>query len=504
MSLAIYNTLTRRIEPFEPLEAGTVRMYCCGVTVYDYCHLGHARSYLVWDILRRYLEWRGYRVHYVQNFTDIDDKILARARQEGSSMQAVTERFMAAYFQDMDRLGIRRADAYPRPTASLDGIKALVASLQKRGYAYAAAGDVYYAVRQFPAYGKLSGRSLAELEVGASGRVAAEGGEAPQKQDPFDFALWKQAKPDEPAWDSPWGPGRPGWHIECSAMVRETLGETIDIHAGGGDLLFPHHENEIAQSEAATGRPLARYWMHNGMVQVGGEKMAKSLGNFTTVRDLLDRRGTHPMALRLFVLQAHYRKPLDFTAEGVETAHHSWQTLKEGLQFGRGRLASGLGFAGGEPPDDPASARREELDADAVARFNAAMDDDINTPGGLAVLFDLAKTLRRAKNQWLHQGQTASEPVELERKWRTLVCLGQVLGLAAQHSEQPGSVGEEADGSASSQLSDDRIEALVRERAEARKAKNFAQADRIRDQLQAQGIAVVDLPGGETRWYRQA
>ncbi|PSB60985.1 cysteine--tRNA ligase, partial [filamentous cyanobacterium CCP1] len=296
MPLTLYNTLTRRKEAFEPIEPGKVKMYCCGVTVYDYCHLGHARSYIVWDTVRRYLQWRGYEVRYVQNFTDIDDKILNRAKQEGSTMQEVADRYTQSYFEDMARLNILEADEYPRATFTMDGIKRLIHELEQKGFAYASQGDVYYTVRNFAEYGKLSGRKLDEMQAGASGRVDADP-DAPKKKDPFDFALWKAAKPGEPAWESPWGAGRPGWHIECSAMVREAfgtsqgdtrLGNTIDIHVGGADLVFPHHENEIAQSEAVTGHPLARYWMHNGMVNVGGEKMSKSLGNFTTIRALLD------------------------------------------------------------------------------------------------------------------------------------------------------------------------------------------------------------------------
>ncbi len=288
MTLTIYNTLTRRKEPFQPQEPRKVKMYCCGVTVYDYCHLGHGRSYIVWDVVRRYLQWRGYEVQYVQNFTDIDDKILNRAHAEGTSMQEVSERYIQAYLEDIRRLNVMDASDYPCVTENILAIHQLIQELEKKGYAYAIDGDVYYKVQNFSEYGKLSGRSLDDMQAGASGRVDSEDSLGKKKQNPFDFALWKAAKPGEPAWDSPWGVGRPGWHIECSAMVRSLLGDTIDIHGGGGDLVFPHHENEIAQSEVITLKPLARYWMHNGMVTVNSEKMSKSLGNFTTIRQLLN------------------------------------------------------------------------------------------------------------------------------------------------------------------------------------------------------------------------
>lgn len=461
-------------------------MYCCGVTVYDYCHLGHARSYIIWDTVRRYLQWRGYEVRYVQNFTDIDDKILNRARTEGSSMQEVADRYTQAYFEDMARLNVLEADEYPRATHTLNGIKRLIHELEQKGYAYAASGDVYYKVRQFPKYGKLSGRQLDDLQAGASGRVERQDEEAQKKQDPFDFALWKKAKPGEPAWESPWGEGRPGWHIECSAMVREQLGETIDIHVGGADLVFPHHENEIAQSEAATGKPLAKYWLHNGMVTVNGEKMSKSLGNFTTIRELLDKP-VEPMALRLFVLQAQYRKPLDFTEEAIASAENGWHTLKDGLRFA-GECGSKLGW-------DTVAPMSGELIPEAVQRFNAAMDDDVNTPGALAVLFELAKELRREGNILMHEGKTETDSALLQQQWLTLVKLATVLGLEVWPEE-------EGEAQETEELSDAEIEAAIAQRQAARKAKNFAEADRIRDELQAQGITLIDKPGGVTNWHR--
>ncbi len=485
MSLKIYNTLTRREEIFNPLEPGKVRMYCCGVTVYDYCHLGHARSYTIWDTVRRYLMWRGYQVRYVQNFTDIDDKILNRARQEGSSMQEIADRYTQSYFEDMARLNILAADEYPRATHTLDGIKRLIHELENKGFAYSAAGDVYYTVRRFSEYGKLSGRKLDDLQAGASGRVDAEDPEAVKKQDPFDFALWKAAKPGEPFWESPWGAGRPGWHIECSAMVRDRLGDSIDIHVGGSDLIFPHHENEIAQSEAVTGKPLANYWMHNGMVNVDGEKMSKSLGNFTTIRQLLDApNAPHPMAIRLFILQAHYRKPIDFTGEAIESAQNSWNTLKEGLTFG---VKYGIKIGWLETDENL-------VDAESINRFQSAMDDDFNTPSALAVVFELAKELRREGNILVHEGKTVTPPEILQKQWQTLVNLAQVLGLEAK-------IEAESD-TTNNGLSDGEIETLIQQRKDARKAKNFAEGDRIRNELQAQGITLIDKPGGITEWHR--
>ena len=487
MTLTLYNTLTRRKESFESLEPGLVKMYYCGVTVYDYCHLGHARACIIWDVTRRYLQWRGYQVRYVQNFTDIDDKILNRARQEGSSMEAVAEKYIQAYFEDMGRLNIQEADEYPRATHTLNGIQRLIHELEHQGFAYASGGDVYYAVRKFEDYGKLSGRKLEDLQAGASGRVDVADPEAVKKQDPFDFALWKGAKDGEPAWDSPWGSGRPGWHIECSAMVRDRLGDTIDIHAGGSDLIFPHHENEIAQSEAVTGKPLSRYWMHNGMVTVNGEKMSKSLGNFITIRELLDRP-VDPMAVRLFVLTAQYRKPLDFTDEAIQAATNGWQTLKEGLLFGY-QFSSQLGW-------NPAEILTYEPLVSVSDRFQTTVDDDLNFPGGLAVLFELAKELRKEGNLLIHEGKTETDPEALKLQWSTLVSLARVLGLEVSQTEI-----EESQQTVSGGLSDAEIEAMIQQRQDARKAKNFAESDRIRNELQSQGITLIDSPQG-TRWHR--
>jgi cysteinyl-tRNA synthetase len=419
-------------------------------------------------------------VTFVQNYTDIDDKILGRAAQEGSSMQAVSERNIEAFVTDMARLNILPPDHMPRATQSLDAIRSLITELEAKGAAYSADGDVYFAVMKHAGYGKLSGRDLAEQQDNAAGRVATA--EEARKQHPFDFALWKGSKPGEPSWESPWGPGRPGWHIECSAMVREELGDTIDIHLGGADLIFPHHENEIAQSEAASGHELARYWLHNGMVNVGGQKMSKSLGNFTTIRALLDS-GITPMTLRLFTLQAHYRKPLDFSADALEAAATGWKGLN-----------SALGLAASTSSADPGAT--PELAA-ARARFAAAMDDDLNTSSALAVLFELAKPLRALANR-LERGDSSAaaeaRAPELVEQGQLLLELAGVLGLECET--------EAITRSTSPGPSDAEIQAQIDQRQAAKAAKDFPAADSIRDGLRAQGIELIDRPGGITEWLR--
>ncbi len=481
MTLTIYNTLTRTKESFQPLEKGIVKIYCCGITAYDYSHLGHARTCIVWDVVRRYLEWRGYKVQYIQNFTDIDDKILNRAKKEKTSMEKIADRFIEAYFEDMEALNVKKADAYPRATHNLDGIKRLVYQLEQLGYAYPVEGSVYYSVRQFKEYGKLSGRKLEDLKAGASGRVEGDS-QTQKKKDPFDFALWKASKPDEPSWESPWGLGRPGWHIECSAMVRQQLGETIDFHVGGNDLIFPHHENEIAQSEAATGKPLARYWLHNGMVKVDGEKMSKSLGNFITIRDLLTK--FEPMAVRLFILQAHYRKPLDFTDEALTSATNGWHSLKEGLLFG---------YNYGEKLGWNLSSMSVSADPIISQKFREANDDDFNFAGGLAVLFEIAKELRRQGNILTHEGKIDQPSEELQHQWQTLTTLAQVFGLEVTTDNHQDTT---------SLISDGEIEELIQQRNQARIAKNYTESDRIRDELKNQGITLIDKAGGVTHWHR--
>jgi cysteinyl-tRNA synthetase len=499
LPLRLTNTLTRRLEPFEPLVPGQVSIYCCGITVYDLCHLGHARAYIVWDVLRRFLRWRGYAVTFVQNVTDIDDKILHRAAQEGRSMEEVSEANLQLALEDLGRLNILPPDRMPRATLCLDGIRQLISELQAKGMAYCADGDVYFSVMGYPDYGKLSGRDLAQQEEGASGRVSAE--EEARKRHPFDFALWKGAKPQEPSFPSAWGPGRPGWHIECSAMARQELGETIDLHLGGADLIFPHHENEIAQSEAATGKALARYWLHNGMVNVGGEKMSKSLGNFTTIRALL-ASGVSPMTLRLFVLQAHYRKPLDFTTAALDAAATGWKGLNAALSLGV-RHGAALGWDGApapppadlpaDPPADPPADLPAELAA-SQERFLAAMEDDLNTAAALGELFDLARPLRALAHQLRNQEEPTASQRQLEPRWQLLVELAGVLGLVEELEPAPPE--EEA-------LAAEAIEALVERRKAAKASRDFQEADRIRADLREQGVELVDKPGGVTIWIRE-
>jgi cysteinyl-tRNA synthetase len=496
MSLNIYNTLSRTKEPFQTLTPNQVKMYCCGVTVYDYCHLGHARSAIVWDTVRRYLQWRGYKVEYVQNFTDIDDKILNRAELEQSSMTAVAEKYTAAYFEDMHSLNVCDADSYPLATKHIQEIQDLITDLEQKGFAYTVDGDVYFRVRKDAEYGKLSKRNLDDLRAGAGERIEAADPDQIKKEDPFDFALWKAAKPGEPAWESPWGNGRPGWHIECSAMIRTQLGETIDIHCGGNDLVFPHHENEIAQSECAHDRPLSTYWMHNGMVNIGGEKMSKSLGNFTTIRKLLSdyhdinnhKVEIDPMTVRLFVLTAQYRKPIDFNDASITAAGQSWQTIKDGLSFGY-EFGEKLGWANLDPLSTiPISTTTEDVD-----RFRSAVDDDFNFAEGLVVIFELAKELRKVGNIIAHNSEQNIDPTLLKDKWQTLIELAGVLGLVVNPDQLKVQTGG---------LSDAEIESLLVERQTARANKDFATSDRIRAQLTADKIVVIDKAGVPSTWYR--
>ncbi|NBC49241.1 MAG: cysteine--tRNA ligase [Gammaproteobacteria bacterium] len=476
--LYIYNTLTRRKAPFEPIEPGKVRMYVCGMTVYDYCHLGHARVLVVFDVIYRWLLRSGFEVTYVRNITDIDDKILARAAELGEPFTALTERFIGAMHEDAAALGILPPSDEPRATVHIDEIIAMIARLIETGHAYVADnGDVYYAVASFPGYGRLSGKDPKDLRAGARVDV----GEA--KQDPLDFALWKAAKPGEPSWTSPWGEGRPGWHIECSAMSTCRLGNHFDIHGGGADLQFPHHENEIAQSEGATGEPFVNVWIHNGFVRINDEKMSKSLGNFFTVRDILQRYDAE--TVRYFILTSHYRSPLNYDDSQLDAAHAALTRLYTALR-GLPKAANGQPAAAGGQAGPAAGTGEGAGGQDARARFAAAMDDDFNTPEALAVLFDLAREVNRLRETDLDAA------VALAAELRALAG---ALGLLGQEPEAY-LRGGGADG-----LVDSEIEAQIEARAAARRARDFAEADRIRDALQAAGIVLEDGPSGTT-WRR--
>ncbi|ATJ82720.1 cysteine--tRNA ligase [Halomonas beimenensis] len=460
--MQIYNTLTRRKETFTPIEPGKVRMYVCGMTVYDYCHLGHARVMVAFDVITRYLRARGYDVTYVRNITDIDDKILRRADENDETIEALTDRMIDAMHEDEGRLGVLRPDAEPRATQHLDEIVAMIETLIDKGYAYAAAnGDVYYRVRRFEGYGKLNNRDPDDMRAGA--RVDVD----EHKEDPLDFVLWKAAKPGEANWLSPWGPGRPGWHIECSAMSTCCLGETFDIHGGGPDLTFPHHENEIAQSEAATGKPYVNTWMHAGAVRVNQEKMSKSLGNFFTIREVLEHHD--PEVVRYLLVASHYRSPINYAPESLADARRSLERFYNALD-------------GVEP-------REGEVDGRFDARFTAAMDDDFNTAEAVSVLFDLARELNRTKKE--APGEAPALAAELKR-------LGAILGLLQQAPEAflKGAAGELP-------LPEAEIEAKIAARAEAKKARDFAAADAIRDELAFLGIVLKDSREG-TSWVLEA
>ena len=453
MSLRIYNTLSRSLEAFHPIEPGHVRMYVCGITVYDLCHIGHARANVVFDVVQRWLKASGLRVTFVRNITDIDDKIIRRAVENGEPIKALTTRMIAEMYRDFDALGIERPTHDPCATDYVPQMLAIVKLLQDKGLAYRTeAGDVNYAVRKFPGYGKLSGKSLDELHAGE--RVAVLDG----KEDPLDFVLWKAAKETEPEdakWDSAWGKGRPGWHIECSAMACATLGETFDIHGGGADLQFPHHENEIAQSEGAHGKPLARFWMHNGFVNIDNEKMSKSLGNFFTIREVLEKFDAE--TIRFFIVRAHYRSPLNYSDVHLDDARNALRRLYTALDA-----------------VTPAAVDIEWTQPHA-ARFKAAMDNDFATPEAVAVLFELAAEVNRGKSP-----QVAG----------LLKTLGGVLGLLQSDPK--------AFLQAGAGLDEASIQQQIVARAAAKKARNFTEADRIRDELLAQGIVLKDSAGGTT------
>lgn len=465
MTIQIFNSLSRIKEPFVPLEEGKVKMYVCGPTVYNYIHIGNARPVIVYDTVRRYLEYRGYDVHYISNFTDVDDKLIKAANELGETVPEIAERFIKAYFDNTEALGCAKADAHPRVTEHMEQIIEFIEALIEKGFAYESQGDVYYRTRKFEGYGKLSHQSVDELKVGA--RI--ETGD--KKEDELDFVLWKAAKPNEISWDSPWGKGRPGWHIECSVMAREHLGDTIDIHAGGQDLTFPHHENEIAQSEAYTGKPFARYWMHNGYINIDNEKMSKSLNNFVLVNDIL--KEMDPQVLRFFMLSVHYRHPINYSQQLVEDAVAGLERLRTSYSNLKHRLSVSAELG------DHSDIWLAKIEA-IKKEFIETMDDDFNTAHGISKLFDLS----RLANTYLLEKQTSSEVM------KTFLSvfdeLAGVLGLPFKQEEE---------------LLDAEVEALLLERIEARKNRDFARADEIRDLFKEKNIILEDTAQG-TRWKR--
>ncbi|WP_353191845.1 cysteine--tRNA ligase [Pandoraea pnomenusa] len=464
-SLRVYNSLARDKQPFVPLVSGEVRMYVCGMTVYDYCHIGHARVMVVFDMVQRWLRTLGYRVTYVRNITDIDDKIIKRAVENGETMRELTTRFIAAMHEDADALGVQRPDQEPRATDFIPQMVDMIGTLQRNGYAYQADdGDVNYAVRKFASYGQLSGKSIEDLRAGE--RVAANAA----KQDPLDFVLWKRAKdtePEESKWASPWGAGRPGWHIECSAMSCQLLGNHFDIHGGGADLQFPHHENEIAQSEGATGETFVNYWMHNGFVRVDNEKMSKSLGNFFTIREVLAKFDAE--VVRFFILRAQYRSPLNYSDAHLDDARGGLTRLYTALKDATG---DGAALDWNEP---------------FAQRFAAAMNDDFNTPVAISVLFELAGEINKQR-----------DPVLV----RQLQGLAATLGLLERDPQTflQGATGADDAGDGDALRAS--VEARIEARAQAKRDRNFAEADRIRAELLAEGIVLEDRPGGATEWRR--
>jgi cysteinyl-tRNA synthetase len=472
MALKVFNSLTRKKEDFAPLTPGEARIYLCGVTVYDVCHIGHARSAIVFDVIRRYLGFKGFKVSFVKNFTDVDDRIIKRANEEGVSADEISERYIAEYRTDMAAVGVFPGDVEPKATRHIPQMIDLIERLVQKGVAYAIDGDVYFEVGRFPAYGRLSGKNLDELQAGA--RVDVD----ERKKNPMDFALWKASKPGEPSWPSPWGPGRPGWHIECSAMSMKYLGESFDIHGGGEDLIFPHHENEIAQSEAATDRPFVRYWIHNGFVNLGTEKMSKSLGNTLTIKDIVRRHD--PEALRLYLLGTHYRHPVEFADERITEAGRALGRLRA-LQAEADRIG-----AKGSPPPGPDGGLLEEVAAHR-ARFDAAMDDDFNTPQALGALFDLARVLYGARDQ-VTQGAVGAGAFLMGVA--ELVMLARVLGLLEAPERERAAIDPQLKA---------RIESLIHLRGEARGRRDFSEADRLREEIARLGVVLEDTPHG-TNW----
>jgi len=473
MALVLYNDLTRKKEPFVPLHEGKVTFYSCGPTVYDYFHIGNARPFIVFDVLRRYLEFRGYEVTFVQNFTDIDDKMITRANRDGLTVQQLAEKTIADYYEDADALGIKRASFNPRATEYIPKIIALIQRIIDNGHAYVVDGTVYFDVKSFPAYGKLSHQNLDDLQSGA--RIEIDD----VKHSPLDFVLWKPQKPGEPAWESPWGLGRPGWHIECSAMSSDLLGDTIDIHSGGIDLIFPHHENEIAQSEAASGKDFVHYWLHNEYILINAEKMSKSLGNFLTARAA--RKKFPPLAIRMFMLSAHYRSPVNFAPEGLEQAAAAVERLRNcwtDLKFAK---ANRLGS------DDEAGANLVKVIDESREKFIEAMDEDFNTAAAMGVIFEAVSEV----NRYLKENEIVA-PAAIASAENFFTDMDDVMGVFGIEQDKKS---ENDDQSA-------QIEALIAERNAARKAKDWARSDAIRDELAAKGIILEDTPQG-TKWKKK-
>lgn len=481
MSIYLYNTATRRKEVFHPITEGKVGIYVCGVTVYDLCHIGHARSTIIFDVLVRYLRARGFDVTYVRNFTDVDDKIIERATQLGKDTESVANEFIDAFYEDMGKLGIIKADLEPRATEHIDGMIKMIKVLIDKGFAYAQDGDVYYSVEKLKDYGKLSGRNLDDMRAGS--RIAVD----ERKRHPMDFVLWKGAKPGEPEWPSPWGPGRPGWHMECSVMSNHYLGPTFDIHGGGKDLLFPHHENERAQSVAANNAEFARYWIHNGFVTVESEKMSKSLGNFITIRDAL--KEYHPEVIRLFLLSKHYRSPLDFSKKDVIAFQSGLVRIYRTIQ----RLVGLVDLKRAEV-DQPLSGILSNDQEDPFLKdFIIHMDDDMNTPGAIGVIFEKIKQINR-----LMDGYAAEPDPEvlsrLENDAQNIYIVARVLGFL---DEEPDQFFQKLTKS-SKEIDTEEIEKLIIERKDARSKKDWARADEIRDLLQGRGVILEDGPAGTT------
>ncbi len=464
--IKIYNSMTKQKETFRPIEEGKVRMYVCGPTVYNFFHIGNARPFLMFDTFRRYLEFRGYEVSYVQNFTDVDDKIIKKANEEGVDSLAISNRYIEEYFKDADALGIKRATHHPRVTEMMGEIIEFIKVLEEKGHAYNVEGNVYFSVESYKGYGKLSKQSIEDLECGARIDVSDE------KRNPMDFALWKKKKEGEPYWESPWGQGRPGWHIECSVMSTSLLGETIDIHAGGQDLVFPHHENEIAQSESKTGKTYVNYWMHNGYINIDNQKMSKSLGNFFTTRDILEKFDSE--VVRFFMLQAHYRNPINFSSELLESAKNGLDRLYNVKK----NLAFLIEHSEIETLQEGEEALLQNFES-YKAEFIKSMDDDFNTADGIAAIFELA----RAINSNVNEKQSKAF---LKETMTLFMRLNSVLGLLQKEEESL----------------DNEVETLIDKRQAARKARDFAMADAIRDQLKARGIVLEDTPQG-VKWHKE-